>query len=252
MPREILLRDLSKCIDCWNCVTACGSQYDQARMTMYGPIFGKYQVPSVCLHCKNPVCVEVCPYGAMRLEDGQVFVTPNCRGCRRCMQVCPNTAIVMKQVKTKQKFFEAVLDRLVGQTLPKAPTTQITTDGGRCIQCGVCSTNCPVGVNVRTFAWQGLPVTDERCTQCGLCVDVCPRRTLSWEKDPNCKMQANKCDLCRRYDGQSACVNECPTGAMMRLTDTEAIQLIPELAKKLNIGGKAQKIPLYDAPPVRK
>ncbi len=220
-------------------------------MTMRGNILGRYQVPAVCLHCKKPICVEVCPYNAMRLEDGRVFVAPDCRGCRQCMRACPNTAIVMKQVETKQKFFETVLDRLAGRTLSKTASTQISTDSGRCIQCGVCSTNCPVGVDVRAFAWQGLPVTDARCTQCGLCVDVCPRRTLSWEKDPNCKMQANKCDLCRGY-GQSACVSECPTGAMMRLTDTEAIQLIPELANNLSIDGKAQKIPLYDGPPVRK
>ncbi len=250
MPREILLRDLSKCIDCQMCVTACGNRHGQARMTMKGESFGQYQLPAVCLHCDTPACVEVCPYNVMRLDNGRAFVAPDCRGCRQCMNACPHTAIVMKQVETAQNFFEAVLHRFVAQTAVKSSAAQITTDNGRCVQCGSCSSNCPVGVDVRAFARHGLPVTDEGCVQCGLCIDVCPRRTLSWEQGPASNMQANKCDLCRGY-GQSACVNECPTGAMIRVTDSYAIRLVPELGQKLAVNGQGQKLLRYNAPPVR-
>lgn len=250
MAREILLRDLNKCIACQTCITACGSRYGQARMTMQGDIFDQYQLPAVCLQCEDPVCVKVCPYNAMQLENERAFVAPDCKGCRQCMRACPNMAIVMKQVTTAQSFFEAVLYRLIFQTPAPTPAMKITTDNARCVQCGVCSSNCPASVDVRSFAWQGLPVTDERCVQCGLCVDICPRRTLTWDKDPSCKMQANKCDLCRRYK-QSACVSECPTGAMIRLEARDATKLIPELDQKLSTNGQGQKMALYEAPPIR-
>jgi ferredoxin len=60
---------------------------------------------------------------------------------------------------------------------------QVTADGSRCIQCGVCSYNCPVGIDVRSYARQGMPVTDAGCITCGQCIQVCPRGTLRWERE---------------------------------------------------------------------
>jgi ferredoxin len=59
----------------------------------------------------------------------------------------------------------------------------VTADATRCIQCGVCGYNCPVGIPVRDYARQGLPVTDNSCITCGQCIAVCPRGTLRWEKE---------------------------------------------------------------------
>ena len=55
---------------------------------------------------------------------------------------------------------------------------QVVPDPVRCIQCGICSYNCPADIDVRQFAWRGEPVTDHRCILCGECVDRCPRGTL--------------------------------------------------------------------------
>lgn len=52
----------------------------------------------------------------------------------------------------------------------------------RCMQCGICSFNCPVGINVRSYAWRGLPVDDSACLRCGQCVIRCPRRVLRFEQ----------------------------------------------------------------------
>jgi ferredoxin-type protein NapH len=52
----------------------------------------------------------------------------------------------------------------------------------RCVQCGICTYNCPQGIDVRAYAWQGKPVTDSRCILCGECVARCPRGVLSIEK----------------------------------------------------------------------
>lgn len=60
---------------------------------------------------------------------------------------------------------------------------RVVPDASRCVQCGVCGYNCPVGIPVRDYARQGLPVSDTACISCGNCVNVCPRGTLRWETD---------------------------------------------------------------------
>ena len=57
---------------------------------------------------------------------------------------------------------------------------QATPDASRCIQCGICVYNCPVGIEVREYARRGENVTDSRCIGCGTCIENCPRGTLRW------------------------------------------------------------------------
>ncbi len=57
---------------------------------------------------------------------------------------------------------------------------QVTADASRCVQCGICGYNCPVGIEVREYARRGENVTDSRCISCGACVEKCPRGTLKW------------------------------------------------------------------------
>ena len=59
---------------------------------------------------------------------------------------------------------------------------QVTPDSSRCVQCGICSFNCPVGIDVRRHAWQGQPVIHSRCLTCGECVARCPRGVLTFER----------------------------------------------------------------------
>lgn len=66
---------------------------------------------------------------------------------------------------------------------PAATTSslrQVTADASRCVQCGICGYNCPVGIEVREYARRGENVTDSRCISCGACVEKCPRGTLKW------------------------------------------------------------------------
>ena len=63
-----------------------------------------------------------------------------------------------------------------------APDAHVTPDRTRCVQCGVCGYNCPVGIPVRDYARQGKVVDDPRCVQCGQCIEACPRGTLRWSR----------------------------------------------------------------------
>jgi ferredoxin len=58
---------------------------------------------------------------------------------------------------------------------------RVMTDGTRCVQCGVCSYNCPMGIDIRGYTWRGEPIYDSRCIACGECVARCPRGVLHFE-----------------------------------------------------------------------
>ena len=57
----------------------------------------------------------------------------------------------------------------------------VLPEGGRCVQCGICSFNCPLGIDVRGHARSGKPIKESRCITCGECVARCPRGVLYFE-----------------------------------------------------------------------
>jgi NAD-dependent dihydropyrimidine dehydrogenase PreA subunit len=59
---------------------------------------------------------------------------------------------------------------------------QVVADPARCVQCGICTYNCPVGIDVRAHAWSGEPVKHSACLTCGECVARCPRAVLRFEQ----------------------------------------------------------------------
>ena len=59
---------------------------------------------------------------------------------------------------------------------------QVVPDSGRCVQCGICSYNCPAGIDVRAHAWRGRPIFDSHCLTCSECVNRCPRGVLRFEQ----------------------------------------------------------------------
>jgi heterodisulfide reductase subunit C len=63
----------------------------------------------------------------------------------------------------------------------KAPG-HVAADALRCVQCGVCGYNCPMGIDVRSHARQGLSIINSGCLECGVCIAVCPRGTLRWDE----------------------------------------------------------------------
>lgn len=58
----------------------------------------------------------------------------------------------------------------------------VVPENVRCVQCGICSFHCPIGIDVRRHAWFGKPVEDSYCLTCGECVARCPRGVLSFER----------------------------------------------------------------------
>jgi ferredoxin len=61
-------------------------------------------------------------------------------------------------------------------------TGRVVPEAELCIQCGICSFNCPINIDVRLYAWMGEYVEDSHCLTCGECVERCPRNVLHFER----------------------------------------------------------------------
>lgn len=58
----------------------------------------------------------------------------------------------------------------------------VVPDSRRCVQCGICSFSCPIGIDVRRYALRGASISESYCLTCGECVSRCPRGVLRFEK----------------------------------------------------------------------
>jgi ferredoxin len=54
----------------------------------------------------------------------------------------------------------------------------VVSDAERCVQCGVCSYNCPIEIDVRAYVWRDEAIKNSECLTCGECVARCPRGVL--------------------------------------------------------------------------
>jgi Fe-S-cluster-containing dehydrogenase component len=98
-----LYHDSERCIGCYSCELHCKMNKNLpigprlCRLMEIGP---KVRNSSVkmdyhflpCFHCEKPVCLQVCPTGAIqkRAKDGIVFIEKSlCIGCKCCIAACP-------------------------------------------------------------------------------------------------------------------------------------------------------------------
>ena len=82
--------------------------------------------------------------------------------------------------KFRQMFGRDVNRDVAALKPPESGLFQVAADASRCVQCGICGYNCPVGIEVREYARRGENVSDSRCISCGACIEKCPRGTLRW------------------------------------------------------------------------
>lgn len=142
MNRYRLHQEQEDCIGCQSCTVACKT----AKKLTTGPLpnqvitVGPHFVDGLpraayiflaCFHCDDPVCVTVCPSGAMhkRAADGIVVVDHDlCHGCKACLQFCPWGAIQWNPESGQVVKCDLCLDRLRAGLQPLCVT--------------VCTTHC--------------------------------------------------------------------------------------------------------------
>ena len=69
---------------------------------------------------------------------------------------------------------------------------QIVPEKGKCIDCNVCNQYCQMGIDIKSRALQGLPVTlvDTPCVGCAECVMRCPMEILHLDRVPEQKLHS--------------------------------------------------------------
>ena len=128
MSDYYIYHDQKRCIGCYACEVHCKAEHNVPVGPQFNAIIavGPKLVDNVprisfvymlCYHCAKPVCVNVCPTGAMqkRGKDGIVFVEGAlCIGCKSCITAFPGefhsgirgrakslNAIIVKTVSTR-------------------------------------------------------------------------------------------------------------------------------------------------------
>ena len=113
MPKFELKIDHDLCWGCKTCEVACKQENRAAdgvkliSVTEDGPlpVGGKlefsFQV-SLCRHCDDPPCADVCPVEAIRKRDDSIVVMDYdlCTGCQACIDACPYDAISFDDEKS--------------------------------------------------------------------------------------------------------------------------------------------------------
>ena len=106
--------DARRCTGCKTCVLACkdyrdlpagiafrqvyeyvGGSWDKGGDGLWRSDAYAYFVSSACNHCARPVCVQVCPTGAMHKDERTGLVSVDerrCIGCGYCALACPYRA----------------------------------------------------------------------------------------------------------------------------------------------------------------
>ena len=127
MAKVLKTDEMNKCIGCFTCMLICAGvnkknhsiRKSSIHVKTSGGLQGKF-IAAVCHACREPLCAEVCPSGALGLRKGGgiLFDEHKCIGCRRCEKTCMAKAVSF-DVETRTPII--------------------------CNHCGICAQYCPHG-----------------------------------------------------------------------------------------------------------
>ncbi|EEB46389.1 4Fe-4S binding domain protein [Providencia alcalifaciens DSM 30120] len=160
-----------------------------------------------------------------------------CIGCHTCEVAC----VVSHQEQetgiatvVKDEFFPRI-HVLKGYTISTAVI---------CRQCedAPCANVCPNGAISRKDDF--VYVDQSKCIGCKTCVIACPygtmeviirpvaQQTTALNTIPQYRAEAHKCDLCHTREGGPACVEVCPTEALMIVDRNKMDEIIKERRRR--------------------
>lgn len=97
MEKAIVI-DYRKCVGCKTCEMICSLLHEGicssslSRIRVVKDEKAGWNIPVTCAMCEKPVCLNVCPTGAVfkSQENGLITIDETkCIGCRQCIMACP-------------------------------------------------------------------------------------------------------------------------------------------------------------------
>ncbi len=134
-----------------------------------------------------------------------------CTACKSCEIAC---AI---EHSTSKNLFAAVFEAPLPRKRIHVEKALSLSYPSRCVHCvdPVCAKACPTGAMQRDPESGRVLVNEKKCIGCLMCSVVCPFGAISAGPSPGV---AVKCDLCGsrvRAGKEPACVEACPTRALV-------------------------------------
>ncbi len=156
---EVLVIDQEKCVNCGNCVDACGRRHKYSRLQLRGLQVDHYLFPTACRHCEDPVCLLCSVNGIVRIKTGEItIVEDNCIGCGACAERCPYGNISMHSVNEAKPGFLQKLMGVFGWAAKREAQAELNPHARRiAVKCDLCASYpdyacvqaCPVGAAFR-------------------------------------------------------------------------------------------------------
>jgi CRP-like cAMP-binding protein/Fe-S-cluster-containing hydrogenase component 2 len=156
---EVLVVDQNRCVNCQNCVDACGRRHTYSRLDLRGLQVDNFLFPTACRHCEDPVCLLCSVNGIVRLPSGEItIVEDNCIGCGACAERCPYGNIRMHAVNAPKASFLLRLLGVLGLHARREALDELKPGAQRlAVKCDLCAgypdyacvTACPVGAMFR-------------------------------------------------------------------------------------------------------
>ena len=101
---SLRVRELDKCIECYECEKACEERYGVKRLSLNGKVLGALDFVDCCHTCVDQRCIDPCAYDAIKfdVEKKEVLILEDaCIGCSLCALACPYDAIEMHELDDK-------------------------------------------------------------------------------------------------------------------------------------------------------